>query len=237
MILMLKSLCLKFVLNLIMKKLIFFIPIIIFAFLFLFTNTIYAQYGTYTCFGSGSTGGCRLGTSNCTNGGQIPNPSGCNGLQPAQCNSASFGCVSPSSCGTQGQTCVNAGNCCSGYNCIGSVCVSAPGNPNPPDQPPIGPEIVSCNGVDGIETAIGCIPISEEQALAKFFLKWGMGIAAGIALVLISFSGYQIMTASGDPRKLQAGKELLTAAVTGVVLLALTAFILRVIGVNILGIF
>src|SRR3989344_4754623 len=162
MILMLKSLCLKFVLNLIMKKLIFFIPIIIFAFLFLFTNTIYAQYGTYTCFGSGSTGGCRLGTSNCTNGGQIPNPSGCNGLQPAQCNSASFGCVSPSSCGTQGQTCVNAGNCC---------------------------------------------------------------------------SGYQIMTASGDPRKLQAGKELLTAAVTGVVLLALTAFILRVIGVDILGIF
>jgi hypothetical protein len=93
-----------------------------------------------------------------------------------------------------------------------------------------------CPGQDAIETAIGCIPITDSTQLISFFLRWGMSIGGGIALVLIVVGGLQVTTASGDPKRLQAGKELLTAAVMGLVLLIFSAFILRLIGADILGI-
>lgn len=89
---------------------------------------------------------------------------------------------------------------------------------------------VTCDdGNDGIDTAIGCIPITDQNALFGFFLKWGLGIAGGLAFLLILFATFQIMTSSGDPKKMQAGKELLTAAISGVVLLIFSVFILRII--------
>jgi hypothetical protein len=45
-----------------------------------------------------------------------------------------------------------------------------------------------------------------------------------------------ISTSAGDPKKLQAGKELLTAAISGLLLLIFSVFILRIIGVEILNI-
>lgn len=45
-----------------------------------------------------------------------------------------------------------------------------------------------------------------------------------------------IITSQGDPRRLQSGKELLTAAIAGLLLVIFSVLILRVIGVNILGI-
>lgn len=87
-----------------------------------------------------------------------------------------------------------------------------------------------------LNTAIGCIPINDTNALIGFFLRWAIGIGGGIAFILILVSGFQIMTSQGDPQKLQAGKELLTSAVTGLVLIIFSVFILQFIGVNILGI-
>ncbi len=84
-------------------------------------------------------------------------------------------------------------------------------------------------------TAIGCIPIQDKNAFAAFILRWGIGIGGGIAFLLILLSGFQIITSAGDPKKLQAGKELLTAALTGLLLLILSVFILRIIGIDILG--
>lgn len=45
------------------------------------------------------------------------------------------------------------------------------------------------------------------------------------------------MTSSGDPNKLKAGQELLTAAISGIIMLIFSVFILKVIGVDILKIF
>lgn len=95
----------------------------------------------------------------------------------------------------------------------------------------------NCPSEDYIDTAIGCIPYGNNTALAKFFLSWGVGIAGGIAFVLIVFAAYQIMTSSGDPKRLSAGKSLLTAAIAGLLLVIMSAFILRLVGVNVLGIF
>ncbi len=97
-------------------------------------------------------------------------------------------------------------------------------------------EGIQC-GSGGINTAIGCIPYSDTNAFAGFFLRWGIGIGGGIAFLLIVYAGFMIMSSSGNPERLKAGQELLTSAIGGLILLIFSIFILRVIGVNILGIF
>lgn len=85
-------------------------------------------------------------------------------------------------------------------------------------------------------TAIGCIPFGTGDLFVAFILRWGLGIGGGIAFLLIIIAAFQITTSSGDPKKLQAGKELLTSAVAGLVLLILSALILELIGVKLLNI-
>lgn len=86
----------------------------------------------------------------------------------------------------------------------------------------------------GIDTAIGCVPIGDSGKTISWFLGWFIGISGGIAFLLIIFSGFQIMTASGDPQKLQGGREMLTAAVSGLILIIFSVFLLDLIGVKIL---
>jgi hypothetical protein len=113
--------------------------------------------------------------------------------------------------------------------------VTIPGAPgaNVPNKPPQG----ECNNVTEIDTAIGCAPIGDITALTTFVMRWLLGIGGGIAFLMILFAGFQIMTSSGDPKKLSSGQELLTSAVSGLILVIFSIFILRLIGVNILGIF
>ena len=105
------------------------------------------------------------------------------------------------------------------------------------DIPPLSPTIITCPGTGslGFDTAIGCIPLEDLNIFSQFFLRWGIGIAGGIAFLLILYAGFMIITSTGDPKRLQAGRELLTAAIAGLLLLIFAAFILRVIGVDILG--
>jgi hypothetical protein len=87
-----------------------------------------------------------------------------------------------------------------------------------------------------VDTAIGCIPFTSNSALNTYLLTWAIGIAGGIAFLLIVYASFMISTSAGDPKKLQAGKELLTAAISGLLLLIFSVFILRTIGVEILNI-
>lgn len=87
-----------------------------------------------------------------------------------------------------------------------------------------------------INTAIGCIPINNTDEFISFILRWAIGVGSGIAFLLIILAGFQIMTSSGNPDRLKAGQELMTSAIAGLILLIFSVFILRIIGVNILGI-
>ena len=84
-------------------------------------------------------------------------------------------------------------------------------------------------------TAIGCIPTTPEGFISKF-LGLGVGIGGGIAFLLILFGGFQVLTSAGNPERLGAGRELLGSAISGLILLVLSIFLLRLIGFNILGI-
>lgn len=66
-------------------------------------------------------------------------------------------------------------------------------------------------------------------------LKWATGVGSGIAFLLMLYAGFMIMTAAGNPERIKAGQELLTSAVAGLILLIFAVFILKFIGVDILG--
>ncbi|PIZ48042.1 hypothetical protein COY29_04345, partial [Candidatus Woesebacteria bacterium CG_4_10_14_0_2_um_filter_39_14] len=68
-----------------------------------------------------------------------------------------------------------------------------------------------------------------------FVLKWAVGIGGGIAFLLIIYAGFMIMTSAGNPERLKAGQELLTSAISGLILLIFSVVILKIIGVDILG--
>lgn len=85
-----------------------------------------------------------------------------------------------------------------------------------------------------IYTAIGCIPVTGTQEFTAWILRWAIGVGGGIALLLIIVASFQIITSSGNPEKVQAGKELLTSAIAGLIMLIFSVFILKVIGVDIL---
>lgn len=85
-------------------------------------------------------------------------------------------------------------------------------------------------------TAIGCIPVGNLESFISSILGWAIGIGGGVAFLLIVYSGFMIMTSSGNPERLKAGQELLTSAMAGLIMLIFSVFILRVIGVDILKI-
>lgn len=85
-------------------------------------------------------------------------------------------------------------------------------------------------------TAVGCIPVGSARAFIGWVLLWIVGIAGGIALILIVYAGFMIITSTGNPQRVQAGKELLTAAISGLAVLLFGIFILEFIGFNILNI-
>lgn len=96
----------------------------------------------------------------------------------------------------------------------------------------------SCMGSDtntGTWTAIGCISTDPNSLLEKF-LGLATGVSGGIAFLLILFGGFQIMTSAGNPEQLNAGRELVSSAITGLLLILFSVFILQFVGVNIIGI-
>ena len=95
---------------------------------------------------------------------------------------------------------------------------------------------LGCRGdPNALDTAVGCIPIGEPDEFIAYVLRWAIGIGGGIAFLFILFAGFQIISSSGNPERLKAGQELMTSAIAGLVLLLFSVFILRFVGVDILG--
>lgn len=84
------------------------------------------------------------------------------------------------------------------------------------------------------ETALGNIPTSVK-GFAEKILAVSTGIAGGIALILMVIGSVRVLASSGDPKAVGAGREMIVAAVAGLLFLIFAVLILRFIGVNILG--
>ena len=121
--------------------------------------------------------------------------------------------------------------------CLDSQGKSIPGSGDSSQKTGSTTDIHGDCGENGINTAIGCLDVlgSQEEFLGDL-LRWAIGVGGGIAFLLIVYAGFMIMTSSGNPDRLKAGQELLTSAISGLILLIFSVFILNLIGVKILAI-
>lgn len=87
----------------------------------------------------------------------------------------------------------------------------------------------------GVRTAIGCLMAGDPKQLISQLLGWGVGVGGGIAFLMIIFAGFQMATASGDPKRVKAAQELLTSALAGLILIVFSIFLLNFIGIKILN--
>lgn len=93
----------------------------------------------------------------------------------------------------------------------------------------------ACDPATEVETALGCVS-TDPSTFVGTLLGWAIGIAGGIAFLLIVFGGFQVVTSSGDPEKLNNGKEIIVSAMAGVLMIVFSVILLKIIGVDILHI-
>jgi hypothetical protein len=143
---------------------------------------------------------------------------------PKEAGSCSHACCAVDDC--QGVVPCMMGSCPEGLACCYS-CQSDEGEYT----------CTTNTGEKGIKTAIGCIGGQTVGGFVSRVLAIGIAIAGGVAFLLMIIGTYQVLSSSGDPKKLQAGKELITAAVAGLLFIVFSIFILRVLGEDVLEIF
>jgi hypothetical protein len=85
-----------------------------------------------------------------------------------------------------------------------------------------------------IYTAIGCISTDAPTAVSQI-LSLLLKLSGGVALLLVIVAGIQMIFAGGNSKQIQAGKELISAVIAGIILLSLCILILNFAGVNVLG--
>lgn len=90
---------------------------------------------------------------------------------------------------------------------------------------------------DEINTALGCISTDVESGgFINSLLQLAIGLGGAIALLLILGGVFIITTSAGIPDKLNQGKELITSAISGLLFIILSIFLLHLIGIQILSI-
>lgn len=123
---------------------------------------------------------------------------------------------------------------CSDQDIQNGRCTSAGGKPTPGCNDPNDPnDPKKSNPHPGIATAIGCIHTNPLE-LTKDVMTFIMGIAGGLAFLLMLGGAFQILTSAGNPETLNAGKERLTNAIIGLLLIIFAVLILQIVGVDIL---
>ena len=93
----------------------------------------------------------------------------------------------------------------------------------------------TCTSND-ICTAIGCINVTTTSEFITTLRNFVLGIAGGIALLLIIVGGIMVLTSSGNPKQLKSGTQLIASAIAGLLIIIFAVFILRIIGAEILQI-
>lgn len=87
----------------------------------------------------------------------------------------------------------------------------------------------------GCTTAIGLIP-TKLGPFAQKILKIATGLAGGIALILMVIGSIRVLTSAGNQQTLNAGREMIVAALAGLLFLLFSVLILQFIGITIIGI-
>lgn len=111
-------------------------------------------------------------------------------------------------------------------------------NPKPPDWDKCRACLYDAGGNEqkgNYYTVFGCIS-TKPEFFVKSMLSIVFGIAGGTAFLAILYGSAIMLTSSGSPEQLQAGKEIVTSSLIGIFLIIFSVFLLRVVGFEILRI-
>lgn len=94
----------------------------------------------------------------------------------------------------------------------------------------------SADNAPSITTAFGTIPFPTDPAgfVGRIFAII-LSLSGAVALLIITFSGFRLSFSQGNQEKVQEAREMLTAAVIGLLFIIFSTTLLEVIGVDILG--
>lgn len=87
----------------------------------------------------------------------------------------------------------------------------------------------------GIETAIGCIPI-EPQPFIFAVLRLAIVTGGAVTLLVLIGAVFKMITSAGNPDSLKQAQEKISSAIIGILFLVFSLLLLKIIGVDILGI-
>lgn len=97
-------------------------------------------------------------------------------------------------------------------------------------------DLLFCGGNHNIiSTAFGCIPVIPRLFTAEFVSRAVM-MAGGIALLLTIFAGVMFMLSSGNPDRIATSARMFKSALFGLLMVAFSIFVLRLLGIHLLNI-
>lgn len=103
----------------------------------------------------------------------------------------------------------------------------------------ITPIIPPCGAVDDknakCPTALGAMDVSSPTKFVGFIFSFILGSLGGIALIMLLYSGFILMTSGGDKEKIQGARDTIISVITGLLFIIFSVAILRFIGVDVLG--
>ena len=85
-----------------------------------------------------------------------------------------------------------------------------------------------------IDTPFGQIR-TDPEGLASDLITIAASIAGGVAFLLLIYGSFRFMFSAGNPEAVQQGREIITSAIVGLIVVIFSVFILRLIGISILG--
>ncbi|MEM4259583.1 MAG: hypothetical protein QXS38_02390 [Candidatus Pacearchaeota archaeon] len=94
--------------------------------------------------------------------------------------------------------------------------------------------VASENGCSKVRTAIGDID-TTPTGFVKSVFGLVLGLAGGLALLLIIYSGYMLIESRGNPEKIEAAREQLISAIIGLLFIIFSLVAVQIIGVDILN--
>jgi hypothetical protein len=94
---------------------------------------------------------------------------------------------------------------------------------------------VKGNGGGGSTSMPGSGAGGDPAAFASKFAAIAIGIAGGVAFLLMIYGSFRLVFSNGDVEAVQQGRQVIVAAVTGLIVVIFSVFLLHLIGISILG--
>lgn len=88
-------------------------------------------------------------------------------------------------------------------------------------------------------TAIGifCANDWTIECIVNSFLRLGLSIVGGVAFLLLIFGAYKVLTSAGNQETLIEAREIIIAAISGLIFVVFSVTLLKIIGRDIFNIF